>query len=91
MAMSGTAKPASTDTGSRVSSLRLAIGYAVMAAAGSCTGAPVSLDRDRPATPLRRPDGPVKAADRRRRQWILHVLRKRSHPTLDNVGFVYHD
>jgi hypothetical protein len=33
MAMSGTAKPASTDTSSRVSSLRLAIGYAVMAAA----------------------------------------------------------
>jgi hypothetical protein len=37
MAMSGTAKPASTETGSRVSSRRLAIGYAVMAAALAAT------------------------------------------------------
>jgi len=37
MAMSSTAKPASTDTGSRASSRRLAIGYAVMAAALAAT------------------------------------------------------
>jgi Kef-type K+ transport system membrane component KefB len=37
MTMSGTAKPASTDTGSRVSSRRLAIAYAVMAATLAAT------------------------------------------------------
>jgi hypothetical protein len=37
MVMSGPAKPASMDTGSRVSSRRLAIGYAVVAAALAAT------------------------------------------------------
>jgi hypothetical protein len=37
MTMSGTGKPASTDTGSRVSSRRLAIGYAAIAAALAST------------------------------------------------------